>query len=94
MTQAEILAQAQQEALLELLNHQINTNIHFTPIGDYYEYGVDYTIGDKVSVVINSLGLQFTYRIVGVDEVYKNGMRELSLYVGDMKKMLYQKGRY
>ena len=94
MTLQDKIAQAQQEALLELLNHQTETTVHFTPIGDYYEYGVDYTLGDKVSVVLNSLGLQFTYRIVGIDEVYKNGTREISLYVGDMKKLLYQKGRY
>ena len=82
------------QAPLYLLNYLTIENVSFDVIDGFYEYGKDYDLGDKVDVVINSLKKSYSYRIIGIDEIYKENVRTLKLYLGDMKKKIYQKGRY
>ncbi len=86
-------AKAKDSAKLELLNHMRVTNISFTPVLNAMEYMVDYDLGDKIQLNINELGKTYGFRIVGVNEIYKDNTQELELIFGDIKKMNYDKRR-
>lgn len=83
-----------QADMLNMLNYRTIENISFDLIEGYYEYHTDYDLGDKVEVVINVLEKDYSYRIIGIDEIYKNNKRTIKLHLGDMKKRIWQKGRY
>ena len=85
---------AQQKGTLELLNHTKIVNASFTPVTDSYKYLVDFDLGDKIMFNSNIMGISYSERIVGVNEIYKKGQRTLQLLFGNEKKMLYKRGRY
>lgn len=103
-TRAQAIAMAKQEAKLELLNHYTETAISFEPystlddasfkVGQIYEYGKHYDLGDKVNVIMVALELQVAFRIIGVDEIYEDGKRDIKLQFGDFKKLNYMRGRF
>lgn len=83
-----------QQGTFDLLNHKLVTNIKFTPVTGKYDYHVNYDLGDKVDVVLNSLQKVLSYDIIEISEVYKNNTLEVSLTLGSEKVKQYQKGRY
>ena len=46
-------------------------------------YMVDFDLGDKVDMAIETIGLVETARIVEVDEVYEDNKAEISLTMGE-----------
>lgn len=61
------------------------TNVAFDVDLDSYTYGVDWDLGDKVTVKIEDMGLVLEARIISVYEVYKDNRLELSVEFGNQK---------
>lgn len=90
-TDTEARTAAENEAILQLLDRRNIESITFEPMVEWFEYMKDYDLGDKIFLVIVSLELSATFRIIGVDESYENGNRTVELHFGDMKKANYQR---
>ena len=59
------------------------TNFEVEVNPSFYEYGVDYDLGDICDVVINDLTISYKCCIIEIYEVYKAGEQNISLVLGD-----------
>lgn len=87
----EARTKAKEEAKLELLNHRNEESVSFTPPNDRFSYPNDYTLGDRVQLVITTIEKSRSYRITGINETYKNNNREIELVFGDIKTTQYKR---
>lgn len=79
MTNAELqqYTKEQAEKYANITNFEVEVNPSF------YEYGVDYDLGDICDVVINDLTISYKCCIIEIYEVYKAGEQNISLVLGD-----------
>lgn len=85
-----ILAQAGAEALAKYTDV---TNVTFDTIDRGLTYMTDYNLGDKCDIILDSVGLSFTVRIIEVDEVFKEGKHIVTLQFGEKVPTVYSKAR-
>ena len=93
ITDQQAIKDGQEKGKLELLNHRIVETVSFTPDETFYQYRKDYDLGDKIKLVTDILAMNVDFRITEVEELYKNGHREISLNFGEQKIINYGKGR-
>ncbi len=72
-----------QKGLEKLLNHKSVTNIVFDPLGNSYDYLIDYDLGDKCDIIISDIGISIEARIIAIYEVFKNNIHTIELEFGD-----------
>jgi hypothetical protein len=86
----EFLATQGRESLLE---HQIVNNINVKITANVDDYLKEWDLGDKVDVVISSLGLSFTARVIEIYEVEKSNTRSIEITLGNKMPTKNRKAR-
>lgn len=78
----------------ELKNYPFVREAEIEVIQNGLFYLTDYDLGDKCDIVFHRLQKQFEARITGVDEVFKNGMHEVTLQFGEQSQTVYQRMKH
>lgn len=92
-TRAEYDAQLAQAGKEELNKYTDVTNVTFDTIDRGLTYMVDYDLGDKCDVILDSVSQSFTVRIIEVQEVFKESKHTVTLVFGEKVPTLYSKAR-
>lgn len=92
-TRAEYEAQLAQAGYEALMNYKDITNVKFDTIDRGLTYRVDYDLGDKCDIVLDSIAEAYTVRITEVAEVFKEGQHNITLQFGDKVPTVYTKAR-
>lgn len=92
-TLEEYKANLKQYGIEKMLEYKKIQNVDFVSTETGYEYLVDFDLGDKCDVIIESLQLSLEARIIAIYEVFKDNTHTLELEFGDKKMTLYQKAR-
>lgn len=92
-TRAEYDAQLYQAGLEELAKYVDITNVTFDTIDRGLTYMVDYDVGDKCDVILDSVRRSFMVRIIEVQEVFKKSTHTVTLTFGEKIPTVYSKAR-
>lgn len=92
-TEADYLAALQQRGLEKLLEYQAVRNVEIQAGGGSFVYLRDWDLGDKVDVIVESIGLAMEARIVTVREVFKQNNHTVEIELGSKKLTQLQKAR-
>lgn len=92
-TEEEYLAALQQKGVEQLLEHQIVRNVEIQAGSGSFVYLQDWDLGDKVDVIVESIGLAMEARIVTVREVFKHNNHTVEIELGNKKLTQLQKAR-
>lgn len=93
-TLAQYQANLTQRGIEKLSDFVKIQNINFRVLPESYEYMVDYDLGDKINIVVDSLGLNLQARIIAIDEVFKNGQQIIELEIGNQLITDFEKSRW
>lgn len=92
-TLAEYNAQLYQAGLEELAKYTDVTSVTFDTIDRGLTYLQDYDLGDKCDVILDSVSMSFTVRIIEVQEVFKENKHTVTLQFGEKVPTVYSKAR-
>ncbi len=92
-TQDEYIKALEQRGLEKLLDYKIINNIEIDVSEGTFKYLRDFDLGDVADVIIDSIGVSMTARIVTVREVFKNNNHTITIELGDKKLTSMQKAR-
>lgn len=92
-TRAEYDAQLYQAGLEELAKYTDITNVTFDTIDRGLTYMVDYDVGDKCDVILDSVSKSFMVRIIEVLEIFKESKHTITLTFGEKIPTVYSKAR-
>ena len=79
-----------QKAKEELLEYPVVHEVQVEVVQENVFYMQDYDLGDKVGFTCHALGKSGGARIVGVDEVVKQGQHFIRLSIGELKRSAYR----
>ena len=91
-SESEIIEIMNNNAKAELLKYQRVVNISYKII-DFgnYKYLKDFSLGDFITVNINSLGIKETRQIIEIEEVWKNNQYILYMELGQSRQSIINK---
>ena len=81
----QYMAELNQRGLEKLAEHQVRHDISFKLIGKSDDYRKRYDLGDKVVIILSDINKKYEVRIIGIYEVFKDGMHTFDIEVGNMK---------
>lgn len=92
-TQQNFLAAVRVEGDRMLAEYPAIVNIEATVLQNNALYLIDYDLGDKCDVQDDRLMLAFETRIIGINEIWKENVHEVTLEFGDKIPTIYQRGK-
>lgn len=92
-TAEEYQAQLYQAGLEALSQYSDVTSVTFDTIDRGVKYLTDYDIGDKCDVVLDSVQMSFTVRIIEIQETFKQSQHIVTLQFGEKIPTVYNKAR-
>ncbi len=92
-TLAEYQAQLYQAGIEALERYTDITNVKFETIDRGLTYLIDYDLGDRCDIVLDSIRESYTVRITEIEEVFKAGKHTVTLQFGDKVPTIYAKSR-
>lgn len=82
-----------QRGLEALTEHNEIQSLEFDADESFYEYKVDYDIGDVCDIIIDTLKKSYKTRIIEIYEIFKDNKKTIKLNFGDKIPTVYQKAR-
>lgn len=92
-TKEEYIKALEQRGLEKLLDYKVINNIEIDISESTFKYLRDFDLGDVADVIIESIGVSMTARIVTIREVFKNNNHTVTIELGDKKLTSIQKAR-
>lgn len=92
-TLAEYKEQLRQAGVEELEKYADITSASFDTVDRGLTYRVDYDLGDKCDIVLDSIQESYTVRITEIEEVFKAGQHTVTLQFGNKVPTVYNKSR-
>ena len=86
-------AQLRQAGIEALEKYTDITNVQFETINRGLQYLVDYDLGDRCDIILDSIHESYTVRITEIEEVFKSGQHSVTLQFGDKVPTVYTKSR-
>lgn len=84
-TEPHYIARLEQRGYDKLREHKEIIDVSVELKDNRYRYGLDFDLGDVVTVQIESVGMNFKARIVQIEETVQNGVVERKLSIGNIK---------
>lgn len=81
----DYIARLEQRGFEKLREHQEIIDVSVELKDNRYRYGIDFDLGDVITVRIESVGMDFAARIVQIEETVQNGVVERKLSIGNVK---------
>lgn len=81
-TTSELQAALRNEGMNAMQNFPKTINLEFDAMAGSYEYGIDFDLGDKVSIEVPEINLSAQARLIGCYEVMKSGEWTMTMEFG------------